>query len=133
MSAFTDVELDYLTSDPRLARIATVGRDGTPHVAPVGWRYNPELDAIEIRGRSLETTKKYLDVRRSGRAAVVVDDVLPPWKPRGVEVRGRAEAVEQPVPLIRVHPERIVSWGLESEVIGRRSSRAVPGEPLPAR
>ncbi len=38
-----------------------------------------------------------------------------PWRPRGVEVRGRAEAVEAPEPLIRIHPERIVPWGLGPE------------------
>jgi hypothetical protein len=34
-SIFTDAELRYL-SERRLGRIATVGKDGTPHVAPVG-------------------------------------------------------------------------------------------------
>ena len=132
MSAFTDDELRYLLSERRLARVATVGRDGTPHVAPVGWTYNPEHDAIEISGRGFERSKKYLDVRRTGRAAVVIDDVLPPWRPRGVEIRGRAEAVERPTPLIRIHPDRIVSWGIESDVLGERHSRKVRRRPLPA-
>ena len=132
MSAFTGNELQYLLSDRRLARLATVGRDGTPHVAPVGWSYNAGLDAVEVRGRALEKSKKFRDVRRTGRAALVVDDVLPPWSPRGVEVRGRAEAVEEPEPLIRIHPDRIVSWGIESDAIGERSSRAVRPRHAPA-
>lgn len=125
MSVFTDEELRYLLGERRLARIATAGRDGTPHVTPVGWAYNAELDTIDIGGHSLARTKKYRDVARSGRAAVVIDEVLPPWRPRGVEVRGRAEAVEAPVPLIRIHPERIVSWGIESEELGSRNARSV--------
>jgi pyridoxamine 5'-phosphate oxidase family protein len=88
MSAFTEGELRYLLGERRLARLATVGMDGM-HIAPVGWQYNEELDAIEVGGYSLERTKKYRDVVRTGRAALVVDDVLPPWRPRGVEVRGR--------------------------------------------
>ena len=124
MSVFNDNELLYLLGDRRLARLATVGGDGTPHVALVGWSYNADLDAVEIRGHARETSKKFRDVRRTGRAAVVVDDVLPPWKPRGVEIRGRAEALEEPEPLIRIHPDRIVSWGIESDAIGERSSRA---------
>ena len=62
-------------------------------------------------------TKKYRDVARTGRAAIVVDDLAStsPWRPRGVEVRGRAEALAGDQPLIRIHPERIVSWGLERE------------------
>ena len=36
MSVFTYVELDYLTGERRLARVATIGAGGTPHVVPVG-------------------------------------------------------------------------------------------------
>jgi pyridoxamine 5'-phosphate oxidase family protein len=115
MSAFTEEQLGYLRGERRLARVATVGKDGTPHVVPVGWRYNPEQDTIDIRGHDFERTKKYRDVRRSGRAAVVIDDLasVDPWRPRGVEVRGRAEALEEPVSQIRIHPDRIVSWGID--------------------
>jgi pyridoxamine 5'-phosphate oxidase family protein len=114
MSRFSDAELDYLREERRLGRLATVGRDGTPHVVPVGWSYNPEADAIEVRGRDFERSKKYLDVKRAGRAAIVVDDLAStdPWRPRGVEVRGHAEALDGARPLIRIHPDRVVSWGI---------------------
>src|SRR4051812_47736634 len=122
VSAFTDAELRYLTepAQRRLARVATVGEDGTPHVVPVGWRYNAEHDAIDIGGFNLEQTKKFRDAARSGRAAVVIDDLasVDPWRPRGVEVRGRAEAIGGARAVIRIHPERIVSWGIESDAIG---------------
>ena len=111
-SAFSEGELAYLKGERRLGRVATVGRDGTPHVVPVGWAYNADHDTIDVGGRDLPATKKFRDVARSGRAAFVVDDVLPPWRPRAVEVRGRAEAIERPRALIRIHPDRIVSWGL---------------------
>ena len=115
MSAFTESELAYLTGGRRLARVATVGGDGTPHVVPVGWSYNAERDSIDIGGHDFERTKKFRDVARSGRAAVVVDDIasVDPWHVRGIEVRGRAEAIRGPRPMIRIHPERIVSWGLD--------------------
>jgi pyridoxamine 5'-phosphate oxidase family protein len=127
MSSFTDEELAYLTEARRLGRLATVGRDGTPHVVPVGLSYNREHDSIDVRGRQLETTKKYRDVERTGQAAIVVDDLAStdPWRPRGVEVRGRAEAIGGPRPLVRIHPERIVSWGIESEELGAQHARSV--------
>jgi pyridoxamine 5'-phosphate oxidase family protein len=52
-------------------------------------------------------TKKYPDVERTGRAAIVIDDLAStdPWRPRGIEIRGRAEAIAEPRPLIRIHPE----------------------------
>ena len=123
MSVFTAAELDYLAGGRQLGRIATVGADGTPHVVPVAWIYNAARDTIDVGGAELEKTKKFRDVARSGRAAIVIDDLesTDPWRPRAVEVRGRGEAIAMPTPLIRIHPERIVSWGLE----GERRSRTV--------
>jgi pyridoxamine 5'-phosphate oxidase family protein len=114
MSAFSQSELDYLLGARRLGRVATVGPDGTPHVVPVGWSYNAEHDAIDVGGRDLAATKKFRDAARSGRAAIVIDDLasVDPWRPRAVEVRGRAEVLHEPVAVIRIHPERVVSWGL---------------------
>jgi len=123
MSVFRAAELAYLTGGKQLGRLATVGADGTPHVVPVAWIYNAVRDTIDIGGSDLAETKKFRDVARSGRAAIVVDDVGDgeDWQPRGIEVRGRGEAIAMPTPLIRIHPERIVSWGLP----GGRSARSV--------
>ncbi len=115
MSAFNHAELDYLRQR-RLARLGTVGSDGTPHVTPVGmWSHNLDHDTIDVTGRAFATTKKYRDVHRTGRAAIVIDDLAStdPWRPRGVEVRGRAETLSEPHPLIRIHPDRVISWGLD--------------------
>jgi pyridoxamine 5'-phosphate oxidase family protein len=118
VSAFSPAELTYLAADRRrLGRLATVGADGTPHVVPVGYRVDPDSQTIEVRGYDLPATKKFRDVARSGRAAIVVDDLasVEPWRPRAVTVRGRAEALDGDRPLIRIHPERVRSWGLEDE------------------
>ncbi|HEY5318494.1 MAG TPA: PPOX class F420-dependent oxidoreductase [Solirubrobacteraceae bacterium] len=123
MSVFTEAELRYMTGGRQLGRIATVGADGTPHVVPVAWIYNAARDAIDVGGHDLERSKKFRDIARSGRAAIVIDDLasVDPWLPRAIEVRGRAEAIALPTPLIRIYPERIISWGL-----GRgRSARTV--------
>jgi pyridoxamine 5'-phosphate oxidase family protein len=120
---FTDAELRYLRGGQQLGRIATVGADGTPHVVPVGWIYNAARETIDVGGRDLERSKKFRDVARGGRVAIVIDDLesTDPWRPRGIEVRGRGEAIRLPTPLIRIHPERIVSWGLGAG----RSARTV--------
>jgi pyridoxamine 5'-phosphate oxidase family protein len=121
MSVFSDAEIDYLGSQ-RLGRLATVGQDGMPHVVPVAFRYNPDADSIDVGGHDFAKRKKFRDVKRTGVAALVVDDVLPPWQPRAVEVRGQASTVDTggkaimegfDDPIIRITPRRIVSWGLE--------------------
>lgn len=119
MSVFTDQELRYLRGDRLLGRLATVGPNGMPHIAPVGWRLDADGQTISVTGRDFANTKKFRDVAATGRAAIVIDDVLPPWQPRGVEVRGQAEAVYAPEPLIRIRPTRIVSWGLGAEHAAR--------------
>ena len=97
MSVFREAELEYLSGGLQLGRIATIGADGTPHVVPVGWIYNAARDAIDVGGRDLQRTKKFRDVARSERAAIVIDDLAStdPWRPRGIEIRGRGEAIAQ--------------------------------------
>lgn len=136
MSRFTPEEVAYLQSQV-LGRLATVGADGAPHVVPVGFRYNPEVDAIDIGGHGIAQSKKFRDVARSGRAAFVVDDLVAtdPWTPRMLTVRGRAEALPtggrevRPFfdpELIRIVPERIVSFGVNATGIAA-DARSVTG------
>jgi pyridoxamine 5'-phosphate oxidase family protein len=78
LSKFTEAELAYLQSQ-RLGRLATVNKNGEPQVAPVGFRYNAELDTIDIGGYDNANSQKFRNIARNGLAAFVVDDVLPPW------------------------------------------------------
>ena len=121
MSAFTPAEIEYLQGQ-QLGRLATVNESGEPHVVPVSFRHNAELVTIDISGHNLGKSKKFRDVARNGRAAFVVDGVLPPWQARWVEVCGRAEVFSEgreevnpdfDAGLIRLHPRRIVGWGVD--------------------
>jgi pyridoxamine 5'-phosphate oxidase family protein len=113
-------ELEYLAGqrqpgERRLGRLATVQRDGLPHVVPVVWRYNPDLGTIDISGLNLAATKKFRNIAANPKVAFVVDDVLPPWQPRSVMIQGSAEALEPPdsgEALIRITPRNVISWGL---------------------
>lgn len=131
MSAFTEQEIAYLR-ERRLGRLATVGADGMPHLTAIGfYAYNPALDTIDIGGGRGYTaaSKKYRDAKATGKAAFIVDDVRTErgWQPRGIEIRGRAEVQEaggeairpggDPA-FIRLHPTRIVSWGINAEEYG---------------
>jgi pyridoxamine 5'-phosphate oxidase family protein len=93
MSVFTPQEIEFLQSQ-RLGRLATVNPGGRPQNAPVGFRYNPELDTIEIGGRFMSQSKKFRNIQQNPYVAFVVDDVLPPWKPRG----WRSAAKPKPCP-----------------------------------
>ncbi len=125
LSAFTPVQIEYLQGQ-RLGRLTTVNESGEPHVIPTSLRYTPELDALAVVGHNLGKSKKFRDVGRTGRAAFVVDDVLPPWQASGVEVRGRAEVFSEgggkvnsdfDAELISLHPSRIVGWGFDTTLL----------------
>src|SRR6516164_6464098 len=94
MSVFSEKELDYLAGQ-RLGRLATIDGDGVPHVVPLGWSYNPALDTIDVGGRDFARTKKFRNARHNPKVALVIDDVLPPWRPRCIMVRGMAEALTE--------------------------------------
>ena|SRR5215813_8911112 len=118
MAAFSAAETAYLTAERRLGRLATADATGLPHVVPVGWRYNPELGTIDISGRNFAASRKYRNVQVNPKAAFVVDDLasVNPWRPRSVMVQGRAAAIDADgggEAMIRIFPEKIVSWGLD--------------------
>jgi pyridoxamine 5'-phosphate oxidase family protein len=120
MSLFSEKELTYL-ADRRLGRLATIDASGMPHVVPLGWTYNRALDTIDVTGRDLARTQKFRNVRANAKVALVIDDVLPPWRPRSVMVRGIAEALNDAISadgeslgaIIRISPTLVVSWGLD--------------------
>ena len=120
--SFSEAELAYLASQ-RLGRLATMQPDGTLQVNPVGFRYNPATGTIDIGGFNMAASRKFRNVAANGRAAFVVDDLasVDPWRVRCVEIRGHAEAIGAPAdstapaegPIIRIHPRRIISFGIE--------------------
>ncbi|HXH57948.1 PPOX class F420-dependent oxidoreductase [Iamia sp.] len=126
MSVFSIGELAYFAEPNHLGRLATVDDTGQPRIVPLGWRYNPDLDTIDIGGRDpaeFVATHKFRDVQRQPKVAFVVDDVLPPWQPRCVIVHGTADAIhthataagDDATALIRITPTNVISWGLPVE------------------
>jgi len=133
MSRFTPEEIAYLQTQ-RLGRMATVNEKGDLHVVPVGYRHNPETGTIDIGGHNFASSKKYREAVRHGRIAFVVDDVLPPWKPRFVEVRGTVQAFSEgghtinaqfASDLLRLTPTYIVSFGINNNGIAPGEQRKV--------
>jgi pyridoxamine 5'-phosphate oxidase family protein len=120
--AFSDEQVAYITTQ-RLGRLATVRKDGTVQNNPVGFGYNAALGTIDIGGRNMSASRKYRNVAEGSKVSFVIDDIasLDPWRVRMVEIRGDAEAIGEPSdsasptpgPIIRIHPRRIISFGLD--------------------
>lgn len=119
---FTQTEIAYLAGQ-RLGRLATLRPDGTLQNSPVGYRYNEATGTIDIAGFNMADSRKFRNVAATAQVAFVVDDLpsVTPWRVRCLEIRGTAEALDTPAdsaydaaaPIIRIHPRRIISFGLD--------------------
>ncbi len=122
MATFSAAELEYLAGQ-RLGRLATAGPRGRLQNSPVGFHVNTDTGTIDIGGRNMGASQKFRNVRANGQAAFVIDDLVSvqPWTVRGMEIRGHADALTgaaAPQPfmsgeIIRLYPERIITWGIE--------------------
>jgi pyridoxamine 5'-phosphate oxidase family protein len=134
LSVFTEPEADFL-SGHRLGHLATVSKGGHPHIVPLLFRFNAELETIELGGHGSPLTKRYYrDLMRTGEAAFIVDDVIGRMRVRAIEVRGRAELLptggqavspDYNPQLVRLWPRHVVAWGIADPDPFIRSSRDV--------
>ncbi|SEP23415.1 pyridoxamine 5'-phosphate oxidase family protein [Trujillonella endophytica] len=87
--AMTGEEVDAFLAEERTCRVATTGGEGGPHVAPLWFVW----DGGALWLNSLTRSRRWADLARDPRVAVVVDAGTEYTELRGVEVTGRAEPV----------------------------------------
>ena len=114
----------FLLEGTRTGKLATVRRDGRPHVAPIWFT----LDGDDVVFTTGATSVKGRSLREDARVALCVDDERPPFS--FVIVEGTAEISEDLDELLRWATELGARYmGREvAESFGRRN--AVAGELL---
>ncbi|WP_446222070.1 PPOX class F420-dependent oxidoreductase [Nocardia sp. IBHARD005] len=118
---FTINEQQFL-AEAGIGRLATVSPEGVVQNNPTNYRVNAD-GTIDIGGMRMRASRKCRNVEAGSRVSFVIDQQvsLEPYVIRGIEVRGKAEVLddeEPPFPppertIIRIHPERIISWGID--------------------
>ncbi|MBW5424643.1 pyridoxamine 5'-phosphate oxidase family protein [Streptomyces sp. BG9H] len=104
----TPEELDAFLATERTCRVATVSADGAPHVSTLWFAW----DGTSLWLYSITRSRRWADLRRDGRIAVVVDTGEEYGELRGVELSGTVEFVGEaprtgePCPELDV-PERL--------------------------
>jgi PPOX class probable F420-dependent enzyme len=134
MSDVLDERQKRFVAKARIATLATVRRDGSPHITPVWFRYEDGTFAVSVDRGSV----KHRNVARDPRVELCIDDrERPPF--HTVIVRGRASVEDAPPAewrlalavhylgegagrryvemndapdsvLLRITPEKIVGW-----------------------
>jgi PPOX class probable F420-dependent enzyme len=112
----------FLSEGTRTAKLATAMADGSPHVMPVWF----VVEGDELVFNTGADTVKGRNLRRDGRASILVDDERPPYA--FVHLRGTVALSEDPAELLRTATAiggRYMGDD-RAEEFGRRN--AVPGE-----
>ncbi|MEL3949189.1 MULTISPECIES: pyridoxamine 5'-phosphate oxidase family protein [Streptomyces] len=116
----TPDEVDAFLAAERTCRIATVSADGAPHVSALWFAW----DGTSLWLYSVTRSKRWAELRRDPRVAVVVDAGEQYGELRGVELTGTAEVVGEvprtgePCPELDL-PERLFArknFGMEEMV-----------------
>ena len=114
----------FLLDTPRTAKLATVRKDGRPHVAPIWFT----LDGDDLVFTTWHESVKGKAIRRDPRVSLCVDDERPPFT--FVMLYGTATIDEDPAQL-RIWAGRIAGRYMgqdQTEAYGERNG--IPGELL---
>jgi nitroimidazol reductase NimA-like FMN-containing flavoprotein (pyridoxamine 5'-phosphate oxidase superfamily) len=86
----------WLDKGPRWARLATIGRDGYPHVVPLGYFRLDDDVYVSMRGQRL------VNVKRNPKVCLLVDEGEGMRELKGAVIEGDATLVEDPSAIVEV-------------------------------
>lgn len=113
---------EFLLRGTKTGKLATVRRDGRPHVVPIWY----DLDGDTLVFTTGEQSVKYKSMKRDPRVSITVDDQTPPYS--YVMIEGTVSFSEDPGELLR-WATRIGGRYMgadKAEAYGKRNS--TPGE-----
>ena len=83
-------EMDEFLDEPRMARVSTSNRDGSPHIVPLCYKFNAKDGTFFISTGADSVTAKNLN--RNPAITLCIDDAEFPF--RAVIIEGEAEVSE---------------------------------------
>jgi nitroimidazol reductase NimA-like FMN-containing flavoprotein (pyridoxamine 5'-phosphate oxidase superfamily) len=92
---------DFLGAGAKVLQVASLGRDGFPHLAPM-WFIVRQGDVIF---RSFSKSQKIVNLRRDPRLTVLVEEGSAYEELKGVMIKGRARLVDDPAFILEVYVE----------------------------
>jgi PPOX class probable F420-dependent enzyme len=97
--SMSDDELQALFSEVSVLQVATVGRDGWPHVAPMWF----VVDEERLVFRSFSKSQKIVNLQRDRRLTVLLEAGDSYDELRGAMIKGSARLVDDPAYVLDVY------------------------------
>jgi PPOX class probable F420-dependent enzyme len=97
--SMTDEEVTAFLNEASILQVATIGRDGTPHLAPMWF----VLDGDSIVFRSFTRSQKIVNLTRDPRLTVLVEDGDAYAELRGVMIKGEARLIDDPAYVLGIY------------------------------
>ena len=95
---FTEAEVAQFLEEQRVANIATIGPNGTPHLVAMWYAVVDGDIWFETKAKS----QKAVNLRRDSTVTVMIEDGQTYDTLRGVSIDGEAEIVDDPETILRV-------------------------------
>ena len=99
ISMTADEMVEFLSSGAKILQVATVGKDGAPHLAPMWF----VLDDGKIVFRSFTKSQKIVNLKRDPRITVLVEEGDSYETLQGVMIKGTARLVNDPAYILNLY------------------------------
>ena len=90
---------DFLSAGRKVLQVATLGKDGAPHLAPMWF----VMDEGKIVFRSFTKSQKIVNLNRDPRLSVLVESGDAYAELQGVMIRGTATLVTDPTYVLKIY------------------------------
>jgi PPOX class probable F420-dependent enzyme len=98
--SMTDTEiLEFLTEGSKVLQVATIGKDGMPHLAPMWY----VMDGDRIVFRSFTKSQKIVNLMRDPRLSVLAEEGDSYAELRGLSIRADAELIVDPSYIVETY------------------------------
>ena len=98
--SMTDDEiLEFLSEGRKVLQVATIGKDGMPHLAPMWY----VMDGDRIVFRSFTKSQKIVNLLRDPRLSVLTEEGDSYAELRGLSIRANAELISDPSYIVETY------------------------------
>ena len=98
--SMTDTEiLEFLTEGTKVLHVATIGKDGMPHLAPMWY----VMDGDRMVFRSFTRSQKIVNLMRDPRLTVLAEEGDSYAELRGLSIQANAELINDPTYIVETY------------------------------